>query len=257
MLETEKSYGLEAIHKELLIALDALDKICRENRIHYSLHGGTLLGAERNHKLIPWDDDIDVSMTRGDYEKLVKVLSRQNNGYYLNTNALWVPRFVCESRERTSEPVCIDIFVWDYISETKLGQKAKMTLLRALQGMLKSEPVFDGFSAKNKMLIAATYAFGKLFPRGFKLRLYKWIETNAFIGKRKYIHRSNDSFRGMSYVLDSGYMSGYTTLELEGKKYMVNKRYHEFLIMEYGENYLTPPPESERKPEHDSIRSKL
>ncbi len=45
------------------------DRICRKEDIKYPIEGGTLLGAVRNNKFIPWDDDVDVSMTRDEYNK--------------------------------------------------------------------------------------------------------------------------------------------------------------------------------------------
>ena len=47
-------YGFAEKHEAVLCLLDEIDRLCRENGIKYSLHGGTLLGAERNGHLIPW-----------------------------------------------------------------------------------------------------------------------------------------------------------------------------------------------------------
>lgn len=55
---------------ELLKEFDAL---CAENNLRYDLAGGTLLGAVRHQGFIPWDDDVDVSMPRPDYERLLQL----------------------------------------------------------------------------------------------------------------------------------------------------------------------------------------
>jgi lipopolysaccharide cholinephosphotransferase len=53
-----------------LALLDAFDRHCRDSRLSYYLWAGTLLGARRHGGYIPWDDDIDVTMPRADYERL-------------------------------------------------------------------------------------------------------------------------------------------------------------------------------------------
>lgn len=245
-LEIE-SYGLEEIHKVLLKALDEFDRICRENEIHYALHGGTMLGAERNHKLIPWDDDVDVSMTRMDYQKFCEVISDSKGSSYINTEVLWVPRFVFKDEAGT---VFIDIFIWDYISEKGWKKNLKLNLLRAVQGMMKKDVDYKRFGTVQKLLLMVTGCIGKLFSQKTKFCLYQLISEKWFLGKREYIHRSNDAFKDIAYIFDKDYMSEYTDIELENKQYMVNKRYHEFLIRSYGENYMTPPPAAQRAPKH-------
>ena len=66
----------EEIQPLLLNILDAFHAYCEMNSLVYFLSDGTLLGAVRHHGFIPWDDDIDVSMIDGQYDKLIKLAKR-------------------------------------------------------------------------------------------------------------------------------------------------------------------------------------
>ncbi len=242
----EKDYGLAGVHAKLIEALDTFDTLCRSNGIRYSLHGGTLLGAVRDHRIIPWDHDADVSMMRAEYRKL-EALCGQGDWSITLRNA-WTSRFVTKCSTGTT--ISIDVFIWDYISSNRLGQILKINLLRAVQGMMKDGTEPKKKSAVHRFLLWITDVVGKLFSLEKKQRLYRYISENVLTGKKEYIHRSNDSFRGCSYVLDSGYMGEYTDILLEGRPYMVNLRHVEFLKMEYGDDYLTPIPGFKRTSLH-------
>lgn len=249
-----ESYGLEHIQSVLLQAVLVFDKVCRSSGIYYSLHGGTLLGAERNHKFIPWDDDIDVSMKRSEFRKFQKAAISLPSEFELDETTMWFPRMVMRTGE---DVVYVDILVWDYISSNKAAQKVKIALIRFFQGMMKTHIEYERFGLFNKSLLLCTHLIGKIVPHKVKLKQFNYLCEHSFTGNKKYIHRSNDAFVGVSYIFDSEYMDGYLDIEFEGHPFMANKRYHEFLERNYGPDYLTPPPKDKRIPEHEKFRKDL
>ena len=65
----------EELRRVQMIQLEMLcevDRICKKNNIRYNIIAGTLLGAVRHKGYIPWDDDADVALLRGEYRKFRK-----------------------------------------------------------------------------------------------------------------------------------------------------------------------------------------
>lgn len=64
------------LFEKLLDLMVEFDLVCKENDIEYFLDSGTLLGAIRHNRFIPWDDDVDIIMMREDFTKLRKAAAR-------------------------------------------------------------------------------------------------------------------------------------------------------------------------------------
>lgn len=84
---------LERVHVLLTRMLAELDRVCTELDIPYVVYGGTAIGAVRHKGFIPWDDDVDVLMTRPDYERFLAEAPAVLGGQYRLDNTRTVPEF--------------------------------------------------------------------------------------------------------------------------------------------------------------------
>lgn len=135
------------LKKVWAIELDLLNellKVCQKHDIQVCVFAGTILGAVRHHGFIPWDDDIDVALTRDNYEKLVKVAPFEfKNQYFFQTalndqqfffgyarlrNSLTTGLIKWNESPNYNNGIYIDVFVLDGIIDDakKLQSQIKM-----------------------------------------------------------------------------------------------------------------------------------
>lgn len=61
----------------LLMLLKEIDALCKEHDLTYYVSGGTVIGAVRHEGFIPWDDDVDVYMTRENWNKFREICKHE------------------------------------------------------------------------------------------------------------------------------------------------------------------------------------
>ena len=65
------------VQKELIELLKEVDDICRKYGIEYYLGGGCLIGAVRHGCFLPWDDDVDIHMSRENLCKFLDAVEKE------------------------------------------------------------------------------------------------------------------------------------------------------------------------------------
>ena len=63
---------LRHLHSELKQTLSEVVRVCEAAGIPYFIQGGTAIGSHFFDDIVPWDDDIDLGMTRENYERFLR-----------------------------------------------------------------------------------------------------------------------------------------------------------------------------------------
>ena len=63
---------LERVHAELYSILAEIIRVCEKCGIPYFIQGGSAIGAFFENAILPWDDDIDIGMTRKNYKRFLR-----------------------------------------------------------------------------------------------------------------------------------------------------------------------------------------
>ena len=75
----DSSSKVNNLQYNLYILLTEIDDICKQYGIEYYLAGGNALGAVRHNRFLPWDDDIDLFITRDNWNKLKHIIETEEN----------------------------------------------------------------------------------------------------------------------------------------------------------------------------------
>ena len=229
---------------ELLQALKWLNDFCIENNIKYSLHGGTLLGAVREKGFIPWDDDADVTFTRTEFNRFESVLlDKEINNEVIYINNRRYPKIFFKRENKPA--VWIDVFIYDSISNNRVIQRIKKTILYYYLILLRSPNTFNiiektaNYNSLLLFLMRMINKYGQHIPYEKRIEGGKRA-TQRFGGTGELIHRANDQKSGINEIQPSYVMSKYKMVPFEDTELMISVFYDEILTKSYGKDYMTP-----------------
>lgn len=100
-------------HKIILELFFYMVELLEKNKITFWIDCGTLLGAVRNGKIIPWDNDCDLGIYVEDAERLAKLqLKIQKDGYELTVDRNSKYARILRIHQPGNFDFHVDVFTW-------------------------------------------------------------------------------------------------------------------------------------------------
>ena len=245
----------EKMKSILLELLDQFVQVCESNGLQYYLAAGSVLGAVRHKGIIPWDDDIDVYLSREDYEK-IQLLPQSVWGKSMrlatwrNTKKYRYHFLKVESTTTTLieqfDPIYVggvylDIFPLDSIpDDIELAQKQAADIRKC----------FDKYYILNATNPQKCPSFYHYLKYRIKHCLYtiqhiqnKWENVaSRYTNSEKIADFHSEGYENPMY---SKWFGQGKMMEFEGKMYKVPSDTDAYLRFMYGD-YMTPPPLKDR-----------
>lgn len=243
--------SLDQVKQIELDILKYVDAVCKEHNLRYFLSFGTLIGAIRHKGFIPWDDDIDISMPREDYERFVDITKNASGKYitlYPEKDGYPYPfvKVVDATTELADENIMdipdnglwVDIFPVDGYTISKPTFVNKLaTALEKARSLATYEKCPERFK-NQKALWRVTRCFGYKF---FQKKVISLCKRHPY-SSAKYV---GYAYGAAMSVYPGDFFEKLIRIPFEDGEFLVPARYNEYLTILYGDYMRIPPKEQQ------------
>ena len=255
---------LQITELEILIKFD---KFCSSHEIKYSLFAGTAIGAVRHKGFIPWDDDIDIVMTRKEYNRFIEAIAdRPIEGLSVDSPELNENCSISHAKlikngtmllskgeyeDIGNHGIWVDIFPLDKVTDEtkKKVYKIGKQIILLTRARTKN---------KNDSIIKRVIRFlvGLIPSYVVKRRINNYLDElmeNDQTTNENYKWTELAATYTFKYLFDGDMMEKMHRTEYEGYEFLIVDDYDSMLRQMYGD-YMKLPPESERQIKHQPVK---
>lgn len=252
-----KSLSMEdrkQLYLEMLIEIDAF---CRCHGIKYSLSSGTLIGALRHKGFIPWDDDLDITMSLPDMLKFKKEFKSENLRFcdidMCDDYVYSFPRIESMKTYSKHGPfnksygLSIDVYIVIGLPDDQTMRNKFLYEAQQLYIHKKRIMKYNRFLTR-RLPIKILPCYKSILRR---YRDFLFDESNDY-DKSHYYFRVASAMTDKliaKNTLDFDFFDNLVDVEFEGHTFCATSHAHEYLSQRYGD-YMTPPPVDQRIPYH-------
>lgn len=244
---------LRELQQKCLEIFDIVDKICKDKGIKYSLCGGTVVGAHLYKGILLWDDDIDLMMTRENYNKFFKIapnllpntfsIINYQNSDLSTTWKICFTKIINESttivqKNGDNMGVFVDIGVYDKVPKGFL-KHIDIFLCKRILTIDTGKKSGRGFINCARNLALSTILSNR---RRYLMFFQKMVEI---IGSLSSNYVYSELFGAYPYYNTLPYKAtifeNYTTVEFEGRIVMIVRDYIDYLQTRYNRTDFNEP----------------
>lgn len=269
------------LQNALVEILKDLNNACEKYQIRPFLQGGSLLGKLRHNGFIPWDDDLDLGMSRDDYEKFKMIFDKELGDKYLlkgpgvkdGATNRFIQMFKKDSYYETvvdsidfPKKIYVDIFPIDFVPENKFSRLIKGNvcniemIIASCVEYKKSKALGDNLSTiskRNNINDKVRTLIGSIFSYRDLNNWYKKVDMS--IRNKKETSFATSATGRKHYfgeIVPSNVFFPLKESEFCGVKTWIPNNSKHYLINLYGNDYMEIPPESKRE-HHYVIKIRL